>query len=193
MHLTDEQILEPDVQSQQHIASCPHCQQRQHNLLDVRQALSTMSELEPDSISWQRLRQSLIEKKVVTVNRNYLTHVLSRLSLPYALAASLILAVGVFFVVDRQQQLMSQEAEIAALIKQNQDLQQVLFSLIKQSEQAELAFALTQYELDKYDEKIQQAYIKSVSKEELSKLWSERVSRLEQLHSKSQQRHLQEI
>lgn len=193
MHLTDEQLLEPNEQEREHIRKCDTCSLKANNLLALQHSLNELPELEPMAKTWQQLEQSISKIAPPRRKQSKFTLLVQRLSFQPALAASLLLVTAVYLVSGVGERLQSQENEMAALVKQNQELQQALFLLIQQRDQAELTMAVTQYELSKFDEKLQQAYLQAVSKEELFKLWSERRSKLEVLHSQNQQRHLQQI
>lgn len=190
MHLNDEQLLEPNQQEQQHLAACEECQLRANNVALVRQSLQAMPELAPPSLAWQQIKENIDSHNKP---ENKIVRLFKWQGINPALAASIFALAIFYFVNENVSKLADKESEIALLIKQNQEIQQTLFQLLEQREQTEQTLATIQYKLNRYDEKIQKAYLQQASEQELTKLWSQRAQALEQLQTKNQQRNLQKI
>lgn len=176
MHLTNEQLLELNEESREHLAKCDSCRVRAQNLTAMRAKFQKVAQQKPLSDNWQQIKASYqsqnhhqqinLANKKVTFWRN----------MTAAMAASLVLFMAGqnYLLNSNQYENFEQTAELARLIESNDIIQSLLVSQFEGNSENTMKVVNLQIELDIIDEKLQQAYMKKITSEEKSALWQQR-------------------
>lgn len=176
MHLTNEQLLELNDKSRDHLAQCDSCGVRAKNLTAMRTKLQDLAQQKPMTDSWQQIKASYENQKhhqqinlanqKVTFWRN----------MTVAMAASLVLFLAGQNYLLRSNQLerFEQATELTRLIESNNIIQNLLVAQFKGNSDYDMKVVNLQLELDIIDKKLQQAYLKKTTDEEKSALWQQR-------------------
>jgi len=177
MHLSNEQLTEPNSDDLAHLNVCNQCQQRLEVLQQLRTKLQQTNIIAPPiSIddSWQDfLVNQQVDQPKLNPSYNGENNKFWRYC-SISLAASLLMMVSIFTDVFIPE---SNENELmVVLIEQNQLLQQQLAEMeVARGDYGQIIFLLTSQ-----DQKIQEAYMERLSSKSKAKLWLERQEIIKQ-------------
>lgn len=176
MHLTNEQLLELNEESREHLAQCDSCRVRAQNLTAMRTKLQSLTEQKPMSDNWQQIKANYQNQKhhqqINLVNKK----VTFWRKMTVALAASLVLFMAGqnYLLNSNQQETFEQTAELARLIESNNMMQSLLIVQLEDESMDDIKVVNFQIELDIIDKKLQQAYLTKNTNKEKSALWQQR-------------------
>ena len=174
MHLSNEQLLEPNQLEQKHLDVCTVCQKQLANIEIFRNKLISLPEMEIQSDLFLRI----VETNEAYRNKQKLNF--WRKS-SYGLAASFIFASVLSFYLWQGR---FNEQDITTIIALNNELQQVISTnspkVLVASSLADES-ALIRRKIKSIDLELQDAYLNSQSESLKKSLWSERLSLLNQL------------
>ena len=184
MHLTDSNLLElKEITPSEklHLDNCQSCQQRLAEITKARSQFSTLPEEEAADI-WQSLDahiDQVASKKIESIDSRRKKQVFVWKTVSGSLAASFALfATLTFFVGSKANK--DQLKLIAQLIERSNNLQQVVFTA---GRGPSIDFIRLEAELEKLDEKINQAYLLGEPSEVKLMLWEQRFELLKQANS----------
>ncbi|MBL4942635.1 MAG: hypothetical protein JKY81_13365 [Colwellia sp.] len=195
MHLTNEQLLELNKESREHLIQCDNCSIRAKNLSAMRGKLQNLAEQKPMSDNWQHIKASyqhqnydqqmnLVNKKT-TFWRN----------MTVAMAASLVLFMAGqnYFLNSHHQQNFEQTAELTRLIESNNIIQSLLVAQFEGNSVDAMKVVNLQIELDIIDKTLQQAYLKNISDKEKTVLWQQRQALIQSSFTADKQPKIMKI
>ncbi|NMP17638.1 hypothetical protein [Thalassotalea sp. Y01] len=177
MHLSDDQIIEPNALELRHLEHCDVCLQRQQHLRGIRQSLATSFDQDalPEPI-WQNIKQAIEQPQQSASTEqqpnNKVTNGWRNLAL--ALAASLVLVVMVPQVMDSTPQQDPVELTLTQLIEQNQLLQSQLQLAVEEKSLSDVQLQMLYFKLDEIDRSLQFLYSQQGAKDEKTALWEKR-------------------
>jgi len=170
MHLTDEQLLELDEHSTEHLISCEACKTRFKNLANTRRVLAESINHETTISQWKTIKniakakQQSDELKLIRRYKNKWRII------NFGLAASLIITF--YWTFDIAQN--SVNADIDSLIAENKQLQQRLTNLTTISKLRNAEYQILRQNIVNLDIQIQQAYLYDTDKLFKKALWNKR-------------------
>jgi len=181
MHLNDQQLLELSQENNQHITECEACRAKAENLVQLRNQLSDLPQVEVMPDCWseiQKAHNNNQQEKKLSQTRKQLGQ--WRLA-SFALAASL--AVFVFWSnIESSPSTNSLMTEsLVALIEENNELQRLLSNKTKNNYQTHVQYKLQKTDFNLIDQAIQRAYLQGASDLEKYNLWKARKNLMNKL------------
>ena len=180
MHLNIEQILEPDDADIKHLSACEKCRLRSENLGLIRSRLQSIPEKTTTLDQWQDIQSSYCAQAGTT------DLIAARKSRKFwQVASGAIAASFVLFMLWQNfsrtpDVVMSPESVIfAALIKENNAMQQHLNEQLTTHPVPNTKTAGLLVELEVVNIEIQQAYLEKKSDEQKMRLWQQRQKLLQ--------------
>jgi len=195
MHLSNDELLELDDVGREHLAQCSQCQVRATNLAKIRNQFQNMPNVEPLSAGWQQIRASYqqeLQHKALMAERK---KVKFWQMVSGGIAASFILMSAWQYVKLPADQITitSQQALIAQVIQENNEIQQQLINKYAFGPSLEYHRVGIQVELEHIDSKIQKAYLEKLSDQEKLRLWRQRHALLKTALENASQTHILKI
>lgn len=189
MHLSDDQLIERNEDSQPHLQQCDLCQKRLADLTTFRKRLQELPESKAPQDFWQQIKRqhySELEQKQASNAKKQIRF--WRYS-SIALAASLVIAlvVQISFSSTSLMAPNQQSTQIALLIEQNRLLQQQLSSSTLQTNVSQTSVVKLQLNLLEIDRLLQSAYELDLPDEDKEKLWRQRQQLIESSLTKNKQ------
>ncbi len=182
MHLNDQQLTELGENELSHISSCSLCKQRLTVLKQLRSGLISVdipAPIQSLEEGWQALKLAQqVHQKELTIVKNKKNAQLWKFS-SLSLAASILFVVIFFGNHHTFSPEVDHEAQLVALIEQNNLLQQQLVALQNDKKTAVDDYGLLRYQLTAMDKKIQQVYTDITPTEQKLALWLERQKTIE--------------
>ncbi len=183
MHLSDEQLLEPNESGQLHIDQCEVCLHKMNNLNKMRQHFHSLSENSIATENWREI-QKIQKERQQSLELKHTQKQLNRWKISsLALAASItaIMLWPVFQTTPKTPSVASQQ--LNQLIEQNRYLQQQLDDTSQYDYQTKVSYQLIQMDIQSVDQAIQRAYLQGADNELKSELWEKRKQLVNQLLS----------
>ena len=194
MHLNNDQLLEPDDGDLSHLSKCDVCRSRAKKLSLFRSRLQSMPEKANPVDQWLSIQSSYYAQAGIT------ELVSARKTATFwkiasgAIAASF--AVFMIWQVLYQApdfEVSSQDVVIAALIQQNNTMQQQLNHVLTVQRTPNIKTRGLLVELEVINTKLQQAYLEKESEEQKMHLWQQRQILLQTTLSAIKHAHVLEI
>lgn len=186
MHLSDEQLLEPESEDLFHISECNQCKQRIEALSEIRQQLTDMPSATLPNNSWNKLKSEYqlranIKKQAQNEKRLKFWRITS-----FALAASLVLAILAPSTIMRPMiEQPYQDAQLAHLIAENNMLQHKVLEMHSSSPMEPISLNLFYNQISMLDLSIEEAHMQNSSIQEKSELWDKRQTLLKRWLTKN--------
>ena len=191
MHLNNEQLLEPDDAGIQHLSECEECRLRSGNLSLIRSRLQSIPDKSTQSDQWQEIQRGYFAQS------NSTELIAARRSRTFwkvatgAMAASFALFMiwqNYYQPIDAD--ISSRNVVFAALIKENNALQQQLTEQLAVLQVPDSKTAGLLVELEVIDTRLQQAYLEKQSAEQKIHLWEQQQILLQTTLSAIKQPHV---
>lgn len=194
MHLNNDQLLEPDEGDLNHLSKCEVCRSRAENLSLLRSRLQSMPEKVNPVDQWQSIQSSYYTQAGTT-------ELLSarKTATFWKVASAAIAASFAFFMIWQvlyqapDIEVSSQDVVIAALIQQNNTMQQQLNDVLTVQPTPNIKTRGLLVELEVINTKIQQAYLEKKSEKQKMHLWQQRQILLQTTLSAIKQTHVIEL
>jgi hypothetical protein len=174
MHLNNDQLLEPTEEETEHLSTCDECQLRAENLNLIRSRLQSIPETSAPVDQWQKIRSDyyarLTPPELISARRSKAFWQVASV----AIAASFALfMIWQSYYQSPDENVSSRDITFAALIKENNILQQQLTEQLKSLKAPNSKTAGLLVQLEVIDTKLQKAYLEKHSSEQKAKLWEQ--------------------
>lgn len=174
MHLNNDQLLEPTEEETRHLPTCDVCQSRAENLSLIRARLQSIPETSAPVDQWQKIQSDYYARETPS------ELISARRSKTFWQVASGAIAASfaLFMIWQSYYQspdagMSSQDVVFAALIKENNTLQQQLTEQLRLMQAPNSKTAGLLVKLEVIDTKLQQAYLEKHSSEQKAQLWEQ--------------------
>ena len=188
MHLTDEQLLELDEISKQHLIECNECKQRVDILLNIRQQLTQQKTMPKFEQNWQEIKQGYQREQQKKSETKIIFWRFSALAFAAAFVFMTVLplfkAPSINGIVDEN------EITLANWVEQNKQAQQQLEQQLSSNLLLRVQFNQLQVQLTDIDKALQQVYLLNKGTSEKIKLWQQRKKAIDNSLKKMQQTHI---
>ena len=194
MHLNNDQLLEPDEGDLSHLSKCEVCRTRAENLSIIRSRLQSMPEKTTSVDQWQSIQSSYYAQtgmtELVSARR---TAAFWKVASGAIAASFAVFMIWQVFHQTPDVEVSSQDVVIAALIQQNNTMQQQLNDQLTVQRTLNIKTRGLLVELEVINSKLQQAYLEKKSEEQKMHLWQQRQILLQTTLSAIKHAHVIEI
>ena len=194
MHLNNDQLLEPDEGDLNHLSKCEVCRSRAENLSLVRSRLQSLPDKTVLVDQWQSIQSSYYAQagitELVSARR---TATFWKIASGAIAASFAVFMLWQVFYQTPDVDVSSQDVVIAALIKENNVMQQQLSDQLTVQRTPNIRTTGLLVELEVINAKLQQAYLEKQSEEQKMHLWQQRQILLQTILSAIKQPHVIEL
>jgi hypothetical protein len=191
MHLTDEQLLELDEVSKQHLEKCTECKKRANVLLSMRQQLSLEPEMPDFEANWKDIRHSYQIQQKKTSEKKVIFWRFSALAFAAAFAFMAVLPLFNYDGINNV--LHTDKVALADWVEQNRQVQLQLEQQLNANFLSRVQFNQLQMQLTPIDMSLQKVYLLNKPTSEKIQLWQQRKQLIENSLIKIQQPHITSI